>query len=233
MTMLALQPKRLLLAVFAAVLLVAVSASAASAATYTVRSGDTLHSIARAHQTSVAQLVKDNRLTNPSLIRVGQKLVVETSGAPVHAPVVSKPAVPGQTVALPTGSGSGKRIVYAKAQQRVWLVDASGRVASTYRVSGHRTGTLPPLGTHTVRSKSIKTQSLSGRETMTHMVRFYKPSGGWVGFHSIPLDRAGRPVQSEKQLGTALSIGCIRQADADARRLWDFASVGTKVVVVR
>lgn len=43
---------------------------------YTVKSGDTLYSIARRHNTTVQRLVSDNSLSNPNLIRVGQVLLI-------------------------------------------------------------------------------------------------------------------------------------------------------------
>ncbi len=43
---------------------------------YTVRAGDTLGAIALAYHTTVSDLVRRNRLTNPNLIFVGQKLQV-------------------------------------------------------------------------------------------------------------------------------------------------------------
>ena len=44
--------------------------------------------------------------------------------------------------ALPRDSGSGKRVVFSKSAQRVWLVDSSGTVAATYLVSGSLTDNL-------------------------------------------------------------------------------------------
>jgi lipoprotein-anchoring transpeptidase ErfK/SrfK len=41
----------------------------------------------------------------------------------------------------------------------------------------------------------------------------------------------GRLLQTRAQLGTPQSHGCIRQWLPDAKALWDFAPVGTKVVV--
>jgi len=49
---------------------------------YTVRSGDTLGTIAGRHGTSVAQLVALNRLANPNLIRTGQLLQVPAASVP-------------------------------------------------------------------------------------------------------------------------------------------------------
>lgn len=46
---------------------------------YTVKSGDTLTSIAARFGTTVEKLVKWNRIPNPDFIKVGQRLVVARS----------------------------------------------------------------------------------------------------------------------------------------------------------
>lgn len=61
-----------------ATLLVAGSASAASADTYTVKSGDTLSKIATEKQTTIDTIVKLNHLKNPNLIHIGQVLELTT-----------------------------------------------------------------------------------------------------------------------------------------------------------
>ncbi|WP_244885794.1 LysM peptidoglycan-binding domain-containing protein [Carnobacterium viridans] len=45
---------------------------------YTVKSGDTLYSIARKHGITVQQIVTTNKLTNANLIKVGQVLKIPT-----------------------------------------------------------------------------------------------------------------------------------------------------------
>jgi lipoprotein-anchoring transpeptidase ErfK/SrfK len=66
---------------------------------------------------------------------------------------------------------------------------------------------------------------------MGYFVRFARgDTGAAIGFHDIPVDD-GEPVQTVAQLGTPLSHGCIRQRRSDARRTWDFAPLGTPVVV--
>lgn len=44
--------------------------------TYTVKSGDTLYSIAKRHNTTVSRLVQANKLSNPNALIVGRKLTI-------------------------------------------------------------------------------------------------------------------------------------------------------------
>lgn len=47
-----------------------------AATRYTVRAGDTLYSIARRYNTTVARLVQANNISNPNLLRIGQVLTI-------------------------------------------------------------------------------------------------------------------------------------------------------------
>jgi hypothetical protein len=145
---------------------------------------------------------------------------------PPPPPPPTRPAPPRPTG--PAGSGTGKRIVYCVGCQRVWLVESDDTVSRTHLVSG-RAG-VPRKGTYSVFSKSTK--AYSGRVTMANMVRFARGRSLAIGFHAIPRDRRGRPIQSERELGSYRSHGCVRQSDADSAALWNFAPIGTKVVVI-
>lgn len=133
---------------------------------------------------------------------------------------------------VPSASGAGKRIVYDRSAQRVWLVRADKTVKASYLVSGHKYGTLPAVGRYRVKSKSRHSQSLDGAVTMQYMVRFVYGNTRWIGFHSIPRDRAGNLIQPRSLLGTPTSSGCIRQQLDKAEMLYRFAPIGTRVVVV-
>jgi hypothetical protein len=127
--------------------------------------------------------------------------------------------------------GSGKRIIYSNSQQRVWLIDANENLVDTYLVSG-KLG-IPHYATYKVFSKSVNAWAPYDGITMKHMVRFVKP-GTWgnqwsYGFHSIPRYSNGQPMQTEDQLGTHRSGGCVRQADAKAKALYAWAPIGTPV----
>lgn len=132
---------------------------------------------------------------------------------------------------VPENSGSGRRVVYSRPQQRIWLVNADGSIYKTHRVSGRLYE--PYAGTYYVYSRSLYTYSANDPSVKwMYMVRFaYGPGGGRIGFHEIP-NRNGVPLQSAEQLGLPLSGGCVRQTTANARIVWDWAPIGTKVVVL-
>ena len=144
----------------------------------------------------------------------------------------TRPPTPPSWV-LPANTGTGRRIVYSKGRQRVWAVDSAGRVIKTHLVSGNIHWAKPQLGTYSVFSRSRYTYALSNPTIKWgYMVRFAKgPSGDNIGFHEIPT-QYGYPVQSVSQLGTPLSGGCVRQAVPDAIWMWNWAYIGTKVVVI-
>lgn len=151
-----------------------------------------------------------------------------TSVAPAATGDGSTPAV---DPAPPADSGSGRRVVFDLSAQRVWLVGAREAVRSTYLVSGSVTDNLG-AGSYEVYSRSEHATSYDYSSTMRWMVRFTQGRVAAIGFHAIPRDHDGEPVQTLRQLGTPTSHGCIRQRPRDAKALWDFAPVGTPVVVV-
>jgi len=129
------------------------------------------------------------------------------------------------------GVGSGKRIIYSNSEQRIWMVDENDLLVDTYPVTG-RIG-IPHDGTYSVYSKSVNAWAPYGGITMKHMVRFVRP-GTWgnrwaYGFHSIPRYSNGQPMQTEAELGTFGSGGCVRQADHKAAALFEWAEMGTVV----
>lgn len=161
------------------------------------------------------------------------------TGTASPEPLVGVAATPGGGYLLlrtpsgppaPAGTGSGRRIVYSNPQQRVWLVGSNERVERTYLVSGKRG--VPAAGNYQVYSRSAVTSAGHDGITMRKMVRFARGSRLPIGFHDIPRDANGRPLQREDDLGGYRSAGCVRQSTADANYLWDWAPVGTKVVVV-
>ncbi|MEX0847684.1 MAG: L,D-transpeptidase family protein [Ilumatobacteraceae bacterium] len=134
--------------------------------------------------------------------------------------------------ALPPNSGSGRRLVYDRAGQRVWAVGKDGQIIRSWLVSGSKYSNELP-GVHEVYSRSDMSTAWNGKAYLPQMVRWLKTDIGAIGFHSIPLHiEDNSPYQTEAELGTRLSGGCQRQAPRDADFLWEFAQVGTPVIVV-
>ncbi|MET1037109.1 MAG: L,D-transpeptidase [Aeromicrobium sp.] len=156
------------------------------------------------------------------------------------APVGQEPAVADAVAApevvevpdpeVPADSGEGRRIVFDEGDQRVWLVDGDETVERTYLVSGSRFDNLDP-GTYSVQSRTRHATAFDHSGTMGYFVRFATGFSEPIGFHSVPRDNDGRIEQTRSQLGTPLSAGCVRQWEPDAIALWEFAPVGTTVVV--
>ena len=153
--------------------------------------------------------------------------------AAVSKPPAARTADQSPAPGVPARSGTGRRVVFDMSDQRVWLVGrhaGADAVRRTYLVSGSVTDNLAP-GRYAVYSRSLHAIGVDDSGTMRYMVRFTHGQNAAIGFHDIPvLD--GRRVQTRDDLGAPQSHGCIRQWRPDARALWAFAPVGTRVVVV-
>ncbi|MET0326007.1 MAG: L,D-transpeptidase family protein [Ilumatobacteraceae bacterium] len=147
-------------------------------------------------------------------------------------PLSSVSSVGADAPPVPADSGSGRRIVYERAGQRVWAIDSDNQVIRSWLITGSKYGNEQP-GFHEVYSRSEQSTAWNGKAILPLMVRYQKTDIGAIGFHGIPLHvEDGSPYQTEAELGTRLSGGCQRQANPDAAFMWDFAQVGTTVVVI-
>lgn len=136
---------------------------------------------------------------------------------------------------LPAGSGTGRRMVIHSDAQQVWLVEADGRVADTFLMSGRRIRTSSGADQHGVfrvySKSSVMRYCSPGCGTADHMVRYQRTSTASVGTHSLPTER-GRLVQVVQDLGWPLSHGCTRLQADKARAVFRWAGIGTTVVVL-
>jgi LysM repeat protein len=100
----------------------AAAAPAPAAASYTVKRGDTLGSIASAGGTSIATVLSLNSIKNPNLIRIGQVLTMPGTAAPAAAAPAPAPA----GITTPAGGAT---------YHDVKSGDTIGRVAAKYAIS--------------------------------------------------------------------------------------------------
>ncbi|MFJ5101001.1 hypothetical protein [Streptomyces sp. NPDC088554] len=138
-----------------------------------------------------------------------------TSGAPAQRP--------GGATALPPASGTGARVVYSLGDRRVWLVDEKGKATRGF---GVMPSTIHPApGMYTVTSRS---GALTGSDgvRIEHVVRFTNVDDVAIGFSSAVDGTLSTPDPT-------LKTGGVRMKRPDGDALWSFATVGSKVVVVR
>lgn len=141
------------------------------------------------------------------------------SASPGASPAPSKSAGP---VAVPDGSGTGRRVVYSLGQKRVWLVDASDAPRRTFTVWP---GTVSPdPGTYAVSSRTMATTGSDGVQ-IENIMYFAAKSGVSIAF-SNAVDGSSPPPAAGKQTGG------VRMRAADGSALWTFGETGTTVVVV-
>lgn len=125
------------------------------------------------------------------------------------------------TTTLPANSGSGTRIVYSPSRHRVWLVQGSTVSRTMLVVPGTLT---PPAGTYPVYAKSPGSTGGDGK-AVVYLVRFDSGSSTVFGFDAVA-GLAGMPPTPTGRTGG------VRMEQTDALVLYQFASVGTDVVVV-
>lgn len=135
------------------------------------------------------------------------------------------------------GTATGRRIVISQTQNYVWLVRSDGTVAAQGGVVDNphilRAGTYRS-GSKCGRAAKIRdNHDVSGRLVLHNFTRF-APCG--IGFHQIPQYASnGAQIHPDFLLGTNYqeSHGCIRISRSMSDKVWSFATIGTRVVVLR
>ncbi|MFD8369326.1 hypothetical protein ACFV2Z_00910 [Streptomyces sp. NPDC059688] len=146
------------------------------------------------------------------------------ASASAAAPAAKAPRDRRNPTALPSASGKGERVVYSVDDDRVWLVEEHEHVARTFRV---RPGSMDPaVGTYWVSSRSNAATGTDGTP-VEHIVRFSSVDGVAIGFSAAVGDGAQTAVDP------SVKTGGIREDRADGNAMWNFATIGVKVVVIR
>ena len=213
---------------------------------YVVQSGDTLTAIAKRSGTTIAALMQANGIKNQDQVLAGQKLVIPgraaapqakpaTKAAPAAATngknAPAKPSTPAASdslsvvtsgappVAAPT---TGRWIHVSLGKQRLTAYEGNAPVYSTLVSTGTRT--YPTVvGTFRVYTK-IKSQRMSGPGySLPNVPNVMYFIGGYAIHGAYWHNNFGRPM----------SHGCVNLPLPAAAWMFNWASVGTPVVVTR
>ncbi|MEU6664577.1 hypothetical protein [Streptomyces sp. NPDC046727] len=168
---------------------------------------------------TVAFLAYQAQATVPASLRGGR-----AANASAPAAATKAPRDLHNPTALPSGSGTGERVVYSVDDDRVWLVSPGNRVQRTFPV---RPGSVDPLpGLYWVTSRSNTATGTDGIP-VEHVVRFTSVDGTAIGFSAAVDGSSGTMADP------SVKTGGIRENRADGDALWKFATIGVPVMVIR
>lgn len=187
----------------------------AAATTYIVQRGDTLSSIAARFSVSLSQLVEANGIYNPSLIYAGQTLVIPG--------VEAGPAQP------PTSPGGDKSILIDISEQHLYAYAGEALVFSFVASTGSPGLDTRP-GTYAVQNKIPNAYGGNWNIWMPNWLGIYWAGNLQNGIHALPILPGGGRLW-EGYLGTPVSYGCIILGVEESQLLYDWAEVGTPVII--
>ncbi|MCP4166790.1 MAG: LysM peptidoglycan-binding domain-containing protein [Chloroflexi bacterium] len=189
----------------------AANGGASQGVVHVVKKGETLGSIAAAYGSTVAQLKKLNGIKNASLVKVGQRLKITPAAKP------AKKIGP-------------KKIVVDISQQRCWRYEGEVML-DTWRCSTGQRRYGTKTGTFRVQSKLRKAFGSSWNIWMPYWLGIYWSGSVENGFHGLPWKaNSGRKIWGGL-VGTPATFGCVMLRDAPMKKLWNWADIGTKVVI--
>ncbi|MBI5961152.1 MAG: PD40 domain-containing protein [Chloroflexi bacterium] len=181
-----------------------------------VQPGDTLMSIGYRYGVNWAALAALNNLVNPDILSVGQQLTVPLLR---YAPSMRGGfREPDSDRVLVTGMR--KEIVVDLSDQKTFAYE-NGRVIRTVTVSTGLPGTPTVLGEYSIYVKR-DAQLMSGPG-------YYLPDVPWVMYFYQGYGLHG--TYWHNNFGTPMSHGCVNLPTDEARWFYDWAEIGTAVLV--
>ena len=189
-----------------------------AATTHTIQPGETLIGIAVRYGVPLWTLVQVNSIASPSRIFPGQALAIPRANSLAPAPAPAPP-----------GTGGGKRIVIDLSEQHLYAYQGEVLVYSFVASTG-----MPGAGTRTgtfrVLDKIPNAYASTWNLQMPHWLGIYWAGSTENGIHALPILSNGQQLWAG-YLGTPVSYGCVVLGTEEARMLYEWAEVGTPVVI--
>ena len=181
--------------------------------TYIVQRGDTLFGIAASHGVNLAALAAANNIYNLELIYAGQVLIIPGGAS---APNASAPS-------------SAKQIVVSISEQHLYAYE-NGQLVYSFTASTGMAGSGTWAGTFSVLDKIPNAYGANWNIWMPNWLGIYWAGTLENGIHALPILANGLRLW-DGYLGTPVSYGCVILGVEDAQTLYDWADVGTPVII--
>lgn len=185
--------------------------------THTIQPHETLSLIAHRYGVSLWTLIQVNNIANPALIIPGQVLVIP------QADSLASSATP-----TPPTASAEKRILVDISEQHLYAYEGEmliySFVASTGISGGTRTGTFRVL------DKYPNAYASTWNLQMPHWLGIYWSGTLENGIHALPILANGQRLWAG-YLGTPVSYGCVILGVQEAQMLYEWAEIGTPVVI--
>jgi lipoprotein-anchoring transpeptidase ErfK/SrfK len=180
---------------------------------YTVQPGDTLMLVAHAHGFPVWRLIEANPGIEPGELWPGQQIVI-----------------PSIDVLFPLPPITDRRIVVNISEQHLYAYEGNTLVYDFVVSTGIDSSPTIP-GVFQVLSKEEEAYASSWDLWMPHFMGIYRTGPDFTnGFHGLPTLSNGARLW-EGYLGRPVSYGCIVIGLAEAAALYEWAELGTLVVI--
>lgn len=192
----------------------------AASSVYVVRAGDTLYSIARRAGTTVDAIMRANGLGNPDFIYAGQRLNLK-----LGSPITDEPA-PAPTSPAAYAPTKGRWIDVNLSTQTTIAYEGTRAVRSAL-VSTGVAKTPTPVGRFAIYVK-YKSQTMTGGSKASNDY-YYLPNVPNVMYFYEAYALHG--TYWHRNFGRPMSRGCVNLSLADAEWFFNWADIGTPVVV--
>ena len=184
-------------------------------ADYVVQPEETLADIARRYEISVDDLATLNGLSPASFLRAGQRLIVPSTG--------ETPSQPRADVQ--------KKVIVDISEQRCRRYEGDKLLDTWPCSTGMNNATK--TGHFQVQSKLTKAYGGTWDIWMPYWLGIYWSGGTENGFHGIPWNATtGRRIWAGL-VGSPATFGCVMLRDNAMKELWNWADIGTEVVIRR
>jgi len=180
--------------------------------TYVVQRGDNLSRIATRLGVSLQALIAANDIPDPNVIHPGLRLVVPEAGSAQPQP---NPGPPVPTVT------EGKQVIVVLSQQKVYAFE-NGSLVGTFLVSTGLPQWPTPQGEFAIYRK-VEKQRMRGAD-------YDLPNVQWVSYFYRAYSLHG--TYWHDNFGHPMSHGCVNMRNEDAEWLYEWAPVGTSVLVI-